>query len=81
MNKLGKTLIALTAGFAAGAAIGILFAPRKGSETRDKISGKSKKFVNSMKDRMDEVGKKVSEMKEKVKGQKEDFAGKTNSVN
>ena len=36
-NNTGNTLLALLAGAAVGAGIGILFAPDKGSKTRKKI--------------------------------------------
>ena len=43
MNNTSKILAALAIGVAAGAVIGILFAPDKGSETRKKISDQGKK--------------------------------------
>jgi len=43
MNNSNKILTAIGAGVLVGAALGILFAPDKGSETRKKISGQGKK--------------------------------------
>jgi gas vesicle protein len=51
----GKLFLGVLAGLAAGAALGILFAPEKGDATRKKISKKSKKYA-------DEVGAKYHEM-------------------
>jgi gas vesicle protein len=66
MNTSGKILAAVAAGIAAGAVLGILFAPDKGSETRRKINEKGKKFTDDVKD-------KFSKGKEKFNGLKEDF--------
>jgi len=71
MNNTSKILVAFAAGAAVGAALGILFAPNKGSETRDQISQKGKKIF-------DEFGKKVKEGKEKFNEMK-DFMKETNS--
>jgi gas vesicle protein len=50
MNDNTKVVIALLAGLAAGAALGLLFAPEKGSETRDKLSDSLKNLGDSIKD-------------------------------
>lgn len=48
MNNTGKILIALVALAAAGAIVGILFAPDKGSETRKKIKEQGRKVVDDV---------------------------------
>jgi gas vesicle protein len=50
MNDNTKVVVALLAGIAAGAALGILFAPDKGTETRDKLTESLKKLGDSIKD-------------------------------
>ena len=50
MNDSMKTLLAFLAGAAAGAAVGILMAPDKGSETRRKIMTRAKDFGDDMTD-------------------------------
>ena len=50
MNDNSKVVIALLAGLAAGAALGILFAPDKGTETRDKLTDSLKKLGDSIRE-------------------------------
>ncbi len=47
--KSGKVLLSVLAGAAAGATIGILFAPDKGINTRKKISKKGEDYLGSLK--------------------------------
>ena len=50
MSKKGNTLIAFLAGAAAGAILGILYAPDKGSNTREKLSFKLDKYKKTLED-------------------------------
>jgi gas vesicle protein len=50
MNDNTKVVAALLIGLAAGAALGILFAPDKGNETRDKLSESLKGLSDSIKE-------------------------------
>lgn len=66
MKDNSKTLVALVAGLAAGAVIGLLFAPEKGSETRDKLSESLKNLGDSIKEKAAEEIDNLSEFKDKV---------------
>ena len=55
----GKALLGVVAGFAAGAALGLLFAPHKGTKTRRNIVEKGEELVDSLHDKID---KKFNEL-------------------
>lgn len=78
MNTSGKILAAVAAGIAAGAVLGILFAPDKGSETRRKINERGKKMADDVKERFNKGKEKFNDLKEdiekKVKETVEEFA-------
>jgi len=81
MNDNSKVLIGLLTGLAAGAALGLLFAPEKGSETRDRLNQSLKDLGETIKDRAaDEINalanlkdKVVSSVKSKLNDAEEEF--------
>ena len=81
MNDNTKVVVALLAGLAAGAALGILFAPDSGEETRDKLSESLKKLGDSIKEtaatEIDNLvglkDKVVGSIKNKVAGAEEEY--------
>lgn len=66
MNDSGKILAALLAGLAAGAAIGILFAPDKGSDTRDKLNDTLKDLGDAIKEKSSEQVEQIKDLSNKV---------------
>jgi gas vesicle protein len=53
--RSGKVVLGVITGVAVGAALGILFAPDKGSTTRRKISRRSDDYVEGLGDRFHEL--------------------------
>jgi len=72
----GKVLLGVLAGVAAGALVGILFAPAKGSRTRRRILKQGENYAEGLKDKFNEYVDNVSEKFEQVKDEVSAFAQK-----
>lgn len=67
--KNGNLLLAAITSAISGAAIGILFAPDKGSRTRKKITESSDEYLQSLKNDLDDIRKNLNKRVEKTKEQ------------
>jgi gas vesicle protein len=71
-----KILLGFAAGAAIGAALGILFAPDKGTETRRKISEQSNDLADNLKGKFTDLVDGVKEKFSSIKSDAEDVAEK-----
>ena len=60
-NNTGNTLLALLTGAAIGAVIGILFAPDKGSNTREKMKDGFDDVKNELKNKLDDTSQELKD--------------------
>jgi len=67
-NNTGQLIGALLLGAAIGGALGILFAPGKGSETRRKLAGKAEDVTDLFKEKFNSL---LEEMKKGIEAAKE----------
>lgn len=73
-NNTGKIIGAFVIGAAVGAALGILFAPDKGSETRRKIAGKAGDVTDALKQKFDALMEEAKAEYELAKEKAMEFA-------
>jgi len=66
-SNTGQTLLALLTGAAIGAGIGILYAPDKGSKTRDNISKEAKKAQKKLNKQVKETTETLSSKAQKAR--------------
>lgn len=69
--KSGKLLLGLVSGAAAGAVLGLLYAPKKGKDTRKAITDRSDSYIKDankgLNDFTDSLNHKVEALKSKTK--------------
>ena len=72
MSRSSNTFLAFLAGATTGALLGILYAPDKGSNTRDRLSYTLDKYKERLEDLLDDIinGKDEAESVAKSKGQR-----------
>ena len=75
----GKVFLGVLAGLAAGALLGILFAPEKGSVTRKKISKKGEDYADILKEKFDEFLDNISGKYEETKEEGSDISEQAQS--
>ena len=64
--KTDKVVLGILGGIAAGAMLGILFAPEKGTKTRRKIMDKGNDYADDLKDKFDTVLGTITKKYEKI---------------
>lgn len=67
--KTDRVVLGILGAAAVGAAIGILFAPDKGSATRKKIASKGKDLKDSLKTNLNNLSEKANEVYSSLKGE------------
>lgn len=72
MNS-GKLIVGILGGVAAGALLGVLFAPEEGSKTRKKIIDKANDGADTLKDKFDVLLESVNQKYENIWQAKEEL--------
>ncbi|HLO92556.1 MAG TPA: YtxH domain-containing protein [Lentimicrobium sp.] len=72
----GRMILSIAAGVAAGAIIGVLLAPDKGTETRRKISEKSNEYADGLKTKFNDFIESMMDKFDSVKSEAENLVNK-----
>ncbi len=72
----GKVILSIALGVAAGAVIGVLLAPEKGSETRRKITDKTNDYADGLKTKFNDFIESMLDKFDNVKTEAENLAHK-----
>lgn len=80
----GKLILSTMAGVVVGAAVGILFAPEKGKDTRKKISKKGEAYLRTYKGKfnkaLDKLAGQIDNLKEEVSNFAEETKTKVDEI-
>jgi gas vesicle protein len=71
-----KLLSGILLGAAAGAVLGVLFAPEKGTETRKKLAQRSGELGDTVKNKFNELGEALQEKYDNIRGEAQDIMEK-----
>ncbi len=65
----GKSILGIIAGAAVGAAIGVLYAPEKGVETRKKISAKGRELSDDVEKKFSNLSSMINDKLDAIKNE------------
>lgn len=77
MNNTGKSSLALLAGIAIGAGIGVLLAPKAGKELRDELATKAGDIKNDI---LDVANEKIAAIRKQVENKVDKLESKGEKV-